>query len=127
MNKPKLNRTLILVGTTAVSGWLLAGCATKGYQQADKTGASIATFREEILSGKKAIDATMTSLSEVETSAATDPRKAYDGFSKNVDNLESTANTIKKRAQDMREKGKAYFTKWEQELAQVKNPEIQKL
>jgi hypothetical protein len=127
MNKPKLNRTLILVGTTAVAGWLLVGCATKGYQQADKTGASIAEFRTEILNGKKAIDDTMTALGAVETSAATDPRKAYEQFSKSVDTLDSTANTIKKRAQDMREQGKAYFGKWEQELAQVKNPEIQDL
>jgi predicted nucleic acid-binding Zn-ribbon protein len=69
----------------------------------------------------------MKSLSDVAATATTDPRKAFDRFSKNVAELESTANTIRKRAEDMKEKGQAYFTQWETELAQVNNPEIRNL
>jgi predicted nucleic acid-binding Zn-ribbon protein len=126
MKRKLLNATLAFLLTAGV-GWLLVGCKTSGYKQADKTGEGIASFREEILNGKKAIDQTMAALDQVATTAATDPRKAYEQFSKSVSNLESTANKIRKRGQDMREQGKAYFTQWEQQLAQVKNPEIQQL
>ncbi len=123
------NKTQILTLITllAGAGWLLVGCKTAGYKQADKTGEGIASFRDEIVKGKKAIDSTMTALDGIAASATTDPRKAYEQYSKSVANLESTANKVRKRSQDMQEKGKAYFAQWEQELTQVKNPEIQQL
>ncbi len=128
MKNRTLNRTLGLVAVTATASWLLAGCGTtKGYKQADKTGEGIASFREEVLNGKKAIDKTMTSLDAVAASAATDPRKAYEQYCKDVSDLQSAAEKIKKRRQDMQEKGQAYFAQWEQQLAEVKNPEIQRL
>ncbi len=119
---------MALVAVGAGASLLLAGCgSTKGYKQADKTGEGIASFRDEVLNGKKAIDGTMTALDSVATTAATDPRKAFETYSKAVSNLESTANKVRKRAQDMQEQGKAYFAQWEQQLATVKNPEIQQL
>jgi chromosome segregation ATPase len=107
---------------------LINGCGTTaGYKQADKTGAGIAEFRDEIVNGKKAIDATMKSLSDIAATANTDPRKAFQQYSKDVSNLESTAAKIRKRAQEMQAQGQAYFKKWEQELATVSNPEIRAL
>ncbi len=126
MKETALKQTLALIAI-AGTACLLAGCKSANYKQADKTGEGIATYRAEILNGKKAIDQTMTSLDQVSTTAATDPRKAYEQYSKSVANLESTANKVRKRSQDMQEQGKAYFVAWEQQLAQVKNPEIQQL
>jgi predicted nucleic acid-binding Zn-ribbon protein len=127
MKKPSLNKTLTLLALTAGTGLLLVGCKTSNYKQADKTGEGIATFREEILNGKKAIDATMASLGQIEATAATDPRPAFEKYTKDVSNLASTADKIRKRGQDMREQGKAYFDQWEKQMAEVKNPEIQEL
>jgi hypothetical protein len=107
---------------------LMTACGTtSGYKQADKTGAGIAEFRDEIVKGKKAVDATMKSLSTIAATATTNPRKAYEQFSKDVANLESTAAQIRKRSQSMQVQGQAYFKQWETELAQVKNPEVRKL
>ncbi len=119
-----------LAAVTACAGaaLLLSACGTtSGYKQADKTGEGIATFREEVLNGKKAIDQTMVSLDNIAKTANTDPRKAYEGYTKSVANLDSAANKIRKRAADMQEQGKAYFAQWEQQLQTVKNPEIQQL
>jgi hypothetical protein len=128
MRKLTLNKTLLLISLTAGAAWLLTGCGTsRGYKQADKTGEGIASFRDEVLNGKKAIDTTMVSLDKIATTAAADPRKAFEEYSKSVDNLESTAERVKKRADDMREQGKAYFDQWEKQLSEVKNPEIQQL
>ena len=115
----------VLATTTAI---LLTDCGTtSGYKQADKTGAGIAEFRDEIVNGKKAIDATMKSLSDIAATANTDPRKAYEQYSKDVAKLESTAAKIRSRAQSMQAEGQAYFKQWETELAQVNNPEVRKL
>ncbi len=69
----------------------------------------------------------MASLDQVSATASTDPRKAYEQYSKSVANLESTANKVRKRSEDMKAQGKAYFDQWEKQLAEVKNPEIQQL
>jgi hypothetical protein len=107
---------------------VFAGCGTtSGYKQADKTGEGIAEFREAILNGKKAIDDTMNSLSQVAASATTNPRKAFERYSKDVANLESAANDARKCSQEVKDQGKAYFAQWEKQLAEVKNPDIRAL
>jgi hypothetical protein len=125
--KAKHIQLVTLAASTLAAAVLLAGCATSGYQQADKTGAGIAEFRDEIVKGKAAVDATMKSLSDVAATANTDPRKAFEQYSKDVANLESTAARIRKSAQDMKDQGQAYFDQWEQQMAQVNNPEIRSL
>ncbi len=128
MKNMTINKSLTLVALAAGAAWLFSGCGTtSGYKQADRTGAGIAEFRNEIVNGKKAIDETMKALGQIAVSANTNPRKAFEHYSKCVANLESTSNKVKKRADDMRAQGKAYFTQWEQQLAQVQNPEIRKL
>jgi len=98
-----------------------------GYKLADKVGVGIADCRDEIVDVKKAVDATMVALSKIVADAATDPRKAFKDFDKSVPKIDSAANKARKRAQDMREKGKAYFEQWEKDLGQVSDPEIRKL
>jgi hypothetical protein len=121
------NRSIILnlLTLAAVAGF--AGCATSGYKRADKTGEGIADFREAIVNGQKAIDATMKSLDAVAASAATDPRKAFEHYSKSVANLESAANDARKCSQNVKEQGKSYFAQWQKQLADVKNPDIRAL
>lgn len=124
-----IRRSIVAIAFAATgTALILSGCGTtSGYKQADKTGAGIAEFREEIVKGKTAIDATMTSLGAVATSANSDPRKPFEQFTKDVSRLDSTAVNIRKRSESMKEKGKAYFKQWEADLAQVSNPEIRSL
>ncbi len=114
----------------AVAAALLLAAANApaaGYKLADKTGASIAEFRNEIVNLKKEVDAAMTSLDKVTTTAATDPRKAFQSFDKAVPRVDDAAKKAKKRADDMKARGQAYFKDWEKELTAVNNPEIRKL
>ena len=121
------NRSIILNLLTLAALAGFAGCATSGYKQADKTGEGIAEFRDAIVNGKKAIDDTMKSLGQVAASANTDPRKAFEHYSKNVANLESAAGKARKCSQDVKEQGKTYFEQWQKQLADVKNPDIRAL
>lgn len=104
-----------------------ANAAPDGYKLADKTGASIAEFRDEIVNVKKEVDATMTSLGQIVAEATINPRNAFKEFDRNVPGVDSAAQKAKKHAEDMKAKGQEYFKQWEKELANVNNQEIRKL
>ncbi len=125
--KPDPIKLIAIVTTALATMSLFTGCATSGYQQADKTGAGIAQFRQEIAKAKLAVDDTVKSLGQVAVTADTNPRDAFKQFSKSLANLESTAAEAKKRAAEVKAQGQAYFANWEKQLAQLKNPEIKTL
>jgi len=118
-----MNSLLAAVGVAA----LVSGCASTGYQKADKTGAGIAEFRDEVVNLKKAVDSTMALLAQTTENATTDPRKAFAAFAKSVDKVEDARAKAGKRAADVKAAGAAYFKQWEKELANVKNPDIRAL
>ena len=126
--KTKYMQLLTLAASTLAAAVLMTGCgSTAGYKQADKTGAGIAGFRDEIVKGKAAIDNAVEALGLVASSATTDPRGPFEQYSKSVSVLESVAIKAGKRSADMKAQGQAYFKQWETEMAQVSNPEIRKL
>lgn len=113
----------------AASGLLLGSFSTSaaGYKLADKVGAGIADFRDEVVDVKKAVDATMAALDKVVAQATVDPRKAFKAFDSAVPKIDSAAAKAKKRAEDMKASGKKYFETWEKEIASVNDPDIRKL
>lgn len=125
--KTKHIRAASLMVATMAAAVLITACKSAGYKQADKTGAGIATFRDEIVKCKKAVDGTLAALDKIALSANTNPRPAYDEYVKQVANLESQSAKVRKTGQEMRTRGQAYFTQWEQQLAQVKDEDIREL
>jgi uncharacterized phage infection (PIP) family protein YhgE len=123
MNTKNLNSILTVLAAAVI----FSGCATSGYKQADKTGQGIAEFRDEVLNVKKAVDESMTALNQTAEAAATDPRKAFDTFSKSVDKVESARNKAAKRAADVKAAGAEYFKQWEAQLATISNPDTRAL
>jgi hypothetical protein len=126
----KLQRNTLkwtVLGIAATQLLFLTVAQAENYKLADKTGASIAAFRDEIVNVKKELDATISALDKVVTTAATNPREAYQGYAKAVPRLDDAAKKAKSRAESMKAKGQAYFKDWEKELTEVKNPEIRKL
>jgi hypothetical protein len=112
-----------------LAGLLLASAnaTAAGYKLADKVGKGIAECRDEVVDVKKAVDTAMAALDKIVAQAAVDPRKAFKEFDKSVPKIESAAAKARKRADEMREKGKEYFTTWEKELAEVNDPKIREL
>jgi high-affinity Fe2+/Pb2+ permease len=116
---------LIIAGTALFPAGFQASAA--GYKLADKVGVSIADFRDEIVDVKKQVDATLASLDRIVAQATVDPRDAFKDFEKDVPRIDSAAAKARKRATEMKEKGKDYFDKWEKELAAVNDSDIRKL
>lgn len=124
--QPLRNFTAAAIG---VVGLLVSSAAANaaGYKLADKVGAGIAEFRDEIVDVKKAVDATMAALGKIVADATTDPRKAFKEFDKSVPDIDAAAAKARKRAEDMKARGKKYFETWEKELGSVNDPDIRKL
>lgn len=120
-------RLIALFSLSLTTSILLTGCSTTGFQQADKTGAGIAEFRKDITAAKTAVDETVKALGQVAVTANTDPRPAYQQYVKSLANLESAADRAKKQGENVKSQGQAYFTNWEKQLAELKNPDIKKL
>lgn len=125
--KTQKNQSLLFLTATFAIVLFITGCASSGYKKADKTGAGLAAFRDEIVNAQTAVNDTMKSLDAVAQSADTDPRKAFDQFSKDVAKLDASAKKVAKRGQDMQAAGQEYFKTWEMQMAEVQNPDIRKL
>jgi hypothetical protein len=122
-----LNRTV--AGTVLLAGLasLLSGCSSTGYKKADKTGEGIAQYRKEVVNMKKAVDTTLTCMDQIEITANSNPRPAFERFTKSVAKLDAAASKAAKRSAQMKAEGQAYFRQWEEQMAQVNNPEVKRL
>jgi hypothetical protein len=127
MNIDHFKRTALAAAAIAAATCFTGCGTTAGYQQADKTGAGIAGFRQEIVKAKQAVDDTVGALGQVAVTADTNPRAAFQQFSKSLANLETAAAKAQKRGAEMKARGQAYFAEWEKQMAQLQNPEIRAL
>jgi hypothetical protein len=105
----------------------VTGCATTGYERAERTGANIAAFRNDILNVSKSVDATMGALTKIIDTANNGPQKAYNTFSSSLDRLDKAVATARARAQEIQASGDDYFKQWEKQLQTIQNPDIRKL
>ena len=128
MKTNSFNRIRMMTSIASGAALLLVGCGTtSGYKQADKTSAGIAEYRAEVVNLKHAVDETLRSMNQIELSANTNPRQAFEQFSRNVSVLDSTAAKAEKRGRDVNAQGQAYFDRWRLQLAQVQNAQIKQL
>jgi hypothetical protein len=108
----------------SVATALLIGCATAGHERAEKTGANIAAFRNDVLNISKSVDGTMAGLNQIIQTANTGPVKAYNKFADSLARLDAAVATAKARAKEMQAAGDTYFKEWEKQLETMTNPEI---
>jgi hypothetical protein len=127
MKTKYLKRVTLTASILAAATLLGIDAAAAGYKQADKTGESIAEFRDDIVSIKKEVDASLAALDKSITQATVDPRKPFKVFEKSVPRVDSAATKAKKHAEKMRAEGQEYFKKWEKDLSSVNDPDIRKL
>lgn len=100
-----------------------AGCSS-GYKQGSKTSESVMTASQAIEDGRAQIDKVTASLNKLVNAQNQDLRPLFKDYSSNVDKLDSIAKDVKKRAEEMKSKGQAYFKEWDAELAKINNEDI---
>lgn len=111
---------LALVG--AVS---LAGCNTgRGYQKADSATGQMEALKTELLAVKQRTEKIVPALNQLVATAGSNPRSAYERFSREFQNTRKHSGKARHLADEVRKQGQAYFHEWEAQSGKVANPDI---
>jgi len=100
--------SVVIAGAFAVS----PGCASSG-PDAEATVNSMGNFGLEMAKVKDSIDPTVKALETVVASQPSDIKANVDAYGKSVAALDKQANVVRKRAEEMRSQGDAFFKDWE--------------
>ena len=113
----KTTNRMFVGGCMVVLVAALAACnSTKGYDRAGATVATMEQLSEELATGKTQMDTVMDTLGKIQETAETDPRPAFQEFTKAISALESTASRARSRADSLRNQTTAHYETWEKEL-----------
>ncbi len=102
----------------------LSACSSSGYKKADSTASGITETRAQLDLASRQISTTISSMTQLINATPANAEKLFKSFSKNIADLEKQAAKVGKTADDMRARGTAYFTSWEQESALLQNPDL---
>lgn len=103
------------------------GCATTSMQRSEDTRTTMETMDHDIQEASRQLDATATSLNALLRPGQTDIRRAFDAYSKNVEDMVAMEKTFAKHAEQMKARGNDYFAEWKKEGTRYENPRIQQL
>jgi hypothetical protein len=102
----------------------LSGCKTETYETGEATGKSIQSAANGIDRGITTLDATMNSLNDLVHHPAPDLAPQFAAFSKNLKQLDSQAEDVRRESGSMESKGKSYFTQWDAQIASITNEDL---
>jgi len=105
---------------------LVAGCATKGYEKADNTGAYLEATAQRIDRGVAQIDTATAALKDLVENPQPDMKAQFKTYSAAVANLESLTKDVGSRAAKVQQMGTNYLKKWDANLATIQNEDIRK-
>ncbi len=97
--------------------------AAKAKAEASSLPTDLVETKAEISRTMSQVDVTMAKL-EALSVATGDLDKPSEGALEATQSLETELNALKKRGDDMRERGAAYFETWEKQLAAMSTPEV---
>ena len=119
-----LNRVARTAAIVAMA--LTTACSSSGtYKKGEKTSQSVMSASRTLDEGSAQIDKVVASLNKlIDASPKTNLSPLFKTYSSNVEKLDSIAKDAKKRADEMKAKGNAYFTQWDAELAKINNEDI---
>ena len=112
------------IGLVVVFAISLVGCGGSGYKKADRSSSHIEEFRKELLAAKSQIGTMMDAVNQVASTADSDPRPAYETFTKELKNTERQAKRVQSRADAIKKSGMSYFKTWEAEYEKMASAEM---
>ena len=120
----KTNKLILNLFILASAIGLATGCASTGNDKSASTVKSLAKSSKLIDKGTVLIEQTQARLNDLVSNANPDLRKQFDAFNSSVNDLGVTAREVSSKADEMKAQGAAYFTKWDEETAQMRNEDI---
>ena len=107
---------------------LAAGCASnEGGRAGSKPGDGIAEYRQIATGAEEAIRTALKHLDQVRAQSNACPAEVLAAFSAEVNHLQVESVQVRARGQAIQERGDAYFERWHENMAQVKDPRLRTL
>lgn len=118
-----MKKMMSWMGGAMILMWV-AGCATSGFQKAERGSSSMADIQGEVQNAREQVSRTVGSLDTLMGAQVGDLRPLFADFNSQVKRLESDRDTARARAITMQTENKAYFASWAQEIAAISDPAI---
>jgi len=103
---------------------LLASACQSSAGSGEATGKNVIKAADGIQLGITQLDATLAALTSLVNEPGQDLEPQFKAFSKNLDQLDSTAKKVRDASASMDGKGKAYFADWDKQVAAIQNEDI---
>ena len=112
--------------TTVLFGAItcLTGCATTGTERATKTTNVMQKVEGDYKQASVQIDTTNAWLEDLIKPGQADMKKSFHGYTGSVEKMEKLGKQLEMHTEQMRTRGKEYFSEWESTYT---NPEIREL
>jgi hypothetical protein len=118
----RITMTTVMGMAAVAASLLLAGCGQK-YEPAMKAAGEMHAAAADLATTQANIGGAIAALDSL-AGASGDLRSKYNTFGKALDKLGKSAKDTEAKANAMREKGEAYFAKWDKEVAAISNEDI---
>ncbi len=116
--------TAALTGLLAMS--LLAGCKTAGYVKGDVTAVSLETNATDVRAESRALEVTMTNLTDLVNMSAGDLRPQFQRYSSALDQLVAANRRVSTAVARLSKKSAAYFAAWDKQLPTISDEALRK-
>ncbi|HEX5071539.1 MAG TPA: DUF2959 family protein [Vicinamibacterales bacterium] len=100
--------------------------AQESFKRAEAFLEKMQDTADELKSVSDHLNKTMTSLRALASARGDNLKDAFGDFDKAISNLDAKTQDVRKRATEMRAKGKDYFVAWQKEAAAIQNPDLRK-
>ena len=118
------NKRWAVVAIGMAAAVLVSGCATTGYQKAEKSTVSMGNTKAEVQNAYGQVTLAVNALDKLMGAQVGDLRPLYESFAAEVKRLQSAAESARSRAQSMQVKNQDYFATWAQEIDNILDPAI---
>jgi chromosome segregation ATPase len=92
--------------------------------RADKTAQNMLKMEKALTDGEAQIDSIIKSLNSLSSAQSKDLVSQYTQFSKQVENLDSTAKDVKKRAEKAKSQREDYLKAWKKDQGKIQNEQL---
>lgn len=110
-----VNRTISAGALVAVAA-LCAGCASTGYQQAERSTASMKDTRDLLTDARREVGVTMATLNQMVGQTEGDLVTQFQEYSRNLTAVQRSGQRIRSQVQTMRSRSEGFLSSWEQEM-----------
>ena len=119
-------RSVLAVSLIALMGSITVSAQEGAAKAFDKLKKEMESVAKDTSNYSSSLNKTMQSLSKVNSSDAKNKVKAVKSFQKNAKDLNKDLKKVTDKIQSLRKKRDQYFSDWEQSVAAISNPDLQK-